>query len=86
MNRHAIFEKNSIVLTVGILVMVAIGGLVELVPNFWRPNRQPAQDAMGTRIFELLMKTRLLPTPQIEALVDKLMALARANHDRLMKA
>jgi cytochrome c oxidase cbb3-type subunit 2 len=35
MNRHAIFEKNSIVLTVGILVMVAIGGLVELVPNFY---------------------------------------------------
>jgi type I restriction enzyme R subunit len=32
------------------------------------------------------MKSRLLPTPQIEALVDKLMELARANHDRLMKA
>ena len=58
----------------------------ELVPNFWRPNRQPAQDALNTRIFELLMKSRLLPTPQIEALVDKLMELARANHDRLMKA
>jgi cytochrome c oxidase cbb3-type subunit 2 len=35
MNRHAIFEKHSIVLTVGILVAVAIGGLVELVPNFY---------------------------------------------------
>jgi type I restriction enzyme, R subunit len=58
----------------------------ELVPNFWRPNRQPAQDALNTRIFELLMKSRLMPTPQIEALVDKLMELARANHDRLMKA
>lgn len=58
----------------------------ELVPNFWRPNRQPAQDALNTRIFELLMRSRLLPTPQIEALVDKLMELARANHDRLTKA
>jgi type I restriction enzyme R subunit len=57
----------------------------ELVPNFWRPNRQPAQDALNTRIFELLMRSRLLPTPQIEALVDKLMELARANHNRLMK-
>lgn len=57
----------------------------ELVPNFWRPNRQPSQDALGARIFELLMKSRLLPTPQIEALVDKLMELARANHARLMK-
>lgn len=60
--------------------------VAELTPNFWRPNRQPAQDALNTRIFELLMKSRLLPTPQIEALVDKLMELARANHDKLGKA
>lgn len=33
--RHAIFEKNSIVLVLGILVMVAIGGLVEIVPLFY---------------------------------------------------
>ncbi|MES2362617.1 MAG: type I restriction endonuclease subunit R [Pseudomonadota bacterium] len=58
----------------------------ELTENFWRPNRQPVQDALGTRIFEILMKLRLMPTPQIEALVDKLMELARANHDRLLKA
>jgi type I restriction enzyme R subunit len=56
----------------------------ELTPNFWRPNRQPAQDALNSRIFEQLMRSRLLPTPQIEALVDKLMELARANHDRLL--
>jgi type I restriction enzyme, R subunit len=58
--------------------------VAELVPNFWRPNRLPAQDALGSRIFEILMKSRLLPTPQIEALVDKLMELARANHERLV--
>lgn len=75
-------QRKLVDLTVEVVDSLA----VELVPNFWRPNRQPAQDALGTRIFELLMKTRLLPTPQIEALVDKLMALARANHDRLMKA
>jgi cytochrome c oxidase cbb3-type subunit 2 len=34
-NKHAIFEKNSIVLTVGILVVVAIGGLVEIAPLFY---------------------------------------------------
>ena len=33
--KHDIFEKNSIILLVGILVMVAIGGLVELVPLFF---------------------------------------------------
>ena len=35
MDKHAIFEKNSIVLLVGILLMVAIGGLVEIVPLFY---------------------------------------------------
>ncbi|MCB9987861.1 MAG: cytochrome-c oxidase, cbb3-type subunit II [Rhodospirillales bacterium] len=32
--KHEIFEKNSIILTVGILVVVLIGGLVEIVPLF----------------------------------------------------
>ncbi|MBP6381887.1 MAG: type I restriction endonuclease subunit R, partial [Pseudomonadales bacterium] len=59
----------------------------ELTANFWRPSRQPAQDGLASKVFELLMHGGLpLPTPQIDALVDKLMELARANHDRLMKA
>src|SRR6266849_9092265 len=33
--RHQIFEKNSIVLIVGILVVIAIGGLVEITPLFY---------------------------------------------------
>ncbi|MDI1258129.1 type I restriction endonuclease subunit R [Aquabacterium sp.] len=57
--------------------------VAELVPNFWRPNRQPAQDALATLVFERLMASPLLPTPQLDALVDKLMELARANHERL---
>ncbi len=36
--KHAIFEKNSIVLVLGILVMIAIGGLVEIVPLFYLKN------------------------------------------------
>jgi type I restriction enzyme R subunit len=69
------------------LTVEVVGTIVaELTPNFWRPNRQPAQDALNTRIFELLMRSRPLPTPQIEALVDKLMELARANHERLLKS
>ena len=35
MLRHEAFEKNSILLTVGILVLVAIGGLVEITPLFY---------------------------------------------------
>jgi len=33
--RHHIFEKNSIVLIAGILVVIAIGGLVEITPLFY---------------------------------------------------
>ena len=33
--RHAIFEKNSIVLVIGVLVVIAIGGLVEITPLFY---------------------------------------------------
>lgn len=34
-NKHAIFEKNSIILVIGILIVVAIGGLVEIGPLFY---------------------------------------------------
>jgi len=33
--RHQVFEKNSIVLLVGILLVVAIGGIVEIAPLFY---------------------------------------------------
>jgi len=33
--RHAIFEKNSIVLLIGVLIVIAIGGLVEITPLFY---------------------------------------------------
>jgi len=33
--RHHVFEKNSIVLIVGILAVIAIGGLVEITPLFY---------------------------------------------------
>lgn len=34
-SKHAIFEKNSIILVVGVLIVIAIGGLVEIVPLFY---------------------------------------------------
>jgi cytochrome c oxidase cbb3-type subunit 2 len=36
--RHAILEKNSIALVIGILIVIAIGGLVEIVPLFYLKN------------------------------------------------
>lgn len=35
MIKHSFFEKNSIVLVIGILVVVAIGGIVEIAPLYW---------------------------------------------------
>jgi cytochrome c oxidase cbb3-type subunit 2 len=37
-SRHALFEKNSLILAVGILVVVAIGGIIEIVPLFYLRN------------------------------------------------
>jgi len=34
-SRHAIFERHSMVLLIGILIVVAVGGLVEIAPLFW---------------------------------------------------
>ena len=33
--RHAVFEKNSIILVIGILVAISIGGLIEVLPLFY---------------------------------------------------
>lgn len=33
--KHETFEKNSIVLLIGILVMVSIGGLIQIAPLYW---------------------------------------------------
>ena len=37
-DRHATLEKHSILLTVGILIVVAIGGLIEIAPLFYMEN------------------------------------------------
>jgi cytochrome c oxidase cbb3-type subunit 2 len=37
-SKHAIFEKNSIVLLIGVLIVISIGGLVEIVPLFYLKN------------------------------------------------
>ena len=34
-SKHQVLEKSSVLLLIGILLMVAIGGIVEIVPLFW---------------------------------------------------
>jgi type I restriction enzyme R subunit len=60
--------------------------MAELTPNFWRPANQPARDALGSRLFTILMRSKVLPATQIDALIDKLLELARANHGRLVQS
>jgi type I restriction enzyme R subunit len=57
----------------------------ELTETFWKPNKKPAQGALQCAIFERLMASGLIEIGKLEALVDKLMELARANHNRLMQ-
>ena len=45
-NRHKIFEKNSIILIAGILVVIAIGGLVEITPLFYLKSTIEKVDGM----------------------------------------
>ncbi|MBR1217774.1 cytochrome-c oxidase, cbb3-type subunit II [Bradyrhizobium sp. U87765 SZCCT0131] len=44
--RHQIFEKNSIILIVGILAVIAIGGLVEIAPLFYLKSTIEKVDGM----------------------------------------
>ena len=45
-SRHAIFEKNSIVLVIGVLIVIAIGGLVEIAPLFYLKSTIEKVDGM----------------------------------------
>jgi cytochrome c oxidase cbb3-type subunit II len=44
--RHQSFEKNSIILIIGILVVIAIGGLVEITPLFYLKSTIEAVDGV----------------------------------------
>src|ERR1700685_444180 len=44
--RHQVFEKNSIILIVGILAVIAIGGLVEITPLFYLKSTIEQVDGM----------------------------------------
>ena len=45
-SKHAIFERNSIILLIGIAIVIAIGGLVEIVPLFYLRNTIEAVDSV----------------------------------------
>src|SRR5215475_2159408 len=52
LSKHTVLEKNSILLVIGVLVVIAIGGLVEIVPLFYLKNT--IEKAEGVRPYTLL--------------------------------
>ncbi len=66
------------------IVEIIIGEL--RIPDFWKPAHIPDQERLKGRLFEELFNRRLLPQDTLDATVDKLMELARANHRKLLKA
>jgi cytochrome c oxidase cbb3-type subunit II len=46
-NKHAIFEKNSILLLLGVILVISIGGLVEIAPLFYL--RSTIEQVKGVR-------------------------------------
>ena len=44
--KHAVFEKNPIVLLIGVLIVIAIGGLVEITPLFYLKSTIEKVDGM----------------------------------------
>ena len=56
------------------------------IPDFWKPAHQPDQERLRGRLFRELFNGGLVPKTKVEATADKLMELAKANHDKLVKA
>jgi cytochrome c oxidase cbb3-type subunit 2 len=45
-SKHAVLEKNSIVLVIGVLIVIAVGGLVEITPLFYLKSTIEKVDGM----------------------------------------
>jgi len=56
-------------------------------PSIWSPSKRADQDNLNAHLFEHLMRLRppLVDTDKAGVLADKLMAQARANHDKLVR-
>jgi len=46
MNKHGILERHSLLLTIGILVVVSIGGIIQMAPLFYMENTIEKVDGM----------------------------------------
>jgi len=56
------------------------------IPEFWKPNHIPDQERLRSRLFKELFNGGVIPRSKAEATADKLLELARANHNKLVGA
>ena len=56
------------------------------IPDFWKPSHLPDQERLRGRLFEELFELDLFPVTKLDILLDKLLDLARANHNKLVNA
>ena len=54
------------------------------IPDFWKPSHLPDQERLRGRLFEELFELDFFPVSQLDALLDKLIDLAKANHSKLV--
>jgi type I restriction enzyme R subunit len=66
--------------------IVAIIGEELRIPEFWKPSHIPDQERLRSRLFQELFNGRVIPRAQAEATADKLLEIARANHDKLVES
>lgn len=53
------------------------------IPEFWKPSHITDQERLRSRLFQELFNRKVVPRSKAEATADKLLELARANHDKL---
>ncbi|WP_111413468.1 type I restriction endonuclease subunit R [Billgrantia lactosivorans] len=56
------------------------------IPDFWKPSHIPDQEALRQHLFTTLMIKRLVPFDQASEVAQRLLDLARSNHDKLVNA
>jgi type I restriction enzyme R subunit len=56
------------------------------IPDFWKPSHLPDQERLRGRLFEELFELDLFQVSQLDALLDKLIDLAKANHSKLVNS
>ncbi|AXY43896.1 type I restriction endonuclease subunit R [Halomonas sp. JS92-SW72] len=56
------------------------------IPDFWKPSHIPDQETLRQHIFSRLMIKRLVPFDKASEVAQRLLDLARSNHDKLVNA